>query len=52
MIHAAKPLDLTPDTWAPTNELAQLKTCGMCLSGGRGWELAEQNIAMPIVGLR
>ena len=52
VIHAAEQRDTTPDTWVAADALVQLKTCGMWLSGRHGWEAAEQNIAMPIVGLR
>jgi hypothetical protein len=50
-LHAAGPRDTMPDSWAATDELVQLKTCGMCLSGRTTWESVEQNAATTVVDL-
>ena len=51
VIHAAKSRNATPDIWAATDELVQLKTRGLCLSGRTTWESVEQNAATTGVDL-
>ena len=50
-LRAAESRDTMPDIWAATDELVQLKTSGMGLSGRHGWESVEQNAATTGVDL-